>query len=109
MGIHVEQHGDVIVVRLAGRLDSFTSPKIDSQLRTLIVQHKKVVLNLNELEYISSAGIRLILSLSKQLEADQGTLVICCIQDSVLEVIKLTGFQQVLKIFNSEIESISYF
>lgn len=109
MDVHIEQHGDVTVVKLVGRFDGFTSPKIDSRLRTLIVQHKKVVLNLNELEYISSAGIRVILAFSKQLEADQGKLVICCVPDNVLEVIKLTGFQQVLKIFDSEIESISYF
>ncbi len=109
MDIQVEKHGDVVVVRLIGRLDSFTSPKVDSQLRALIVQNKKIVLNFSDLDYISSAGVRLILSASKKLELDKGKLVICCVNENVLEVIKLTGFDQILKIYNSEIESISCF
>ena len=51
MDIQVEKHGDVVVVRLIGRLDSFTSPKVDSQLRALIVQNKKIVLNFSDLDY----------------------------------------------------------
>lgn len=109
MNIQVEEHGDIVVVKLIGRLDSFTSPKVDSQLRAISVQHKKIVLNFNDLDYISSAGIRVVLSLSKQLEANEGKLVICCVSEDILEIIKLTGFDQVLKIYNSEIESISHF
>jgi anti-anti-sigma factor len=109
MEAEVEEKGDVIVMRATGRLDAATSPGLEKQINSIIDSgHFKIILNFEHVDYLSSAGMRLMLSISRKLEKLEGKVVVCNMNDEVLEVIKIAGFTQVLEIYPSEEEAFKY-
>lgn len=109
METQVEQKGDVVVVRVDGRLDAASSPQLEQKILAIIEQgHFKIVLNLIGVEYLSSAGMRLMLSISKRLKNLEGKIVACSLSDEVMEVIKMAGFHQVLEFYPNEEESLTH-
>ena len=97
MNINIK-HGEEMVVVLQGRLDTTTSQELEAVLEKEEVKENLVVLDFKELEYISSAGLRLLLSLKKRLEKDNKNLEIRNINDVVKEVFNVTGFINILDI-----------
>lgn len=109
MEAQVEEKGDVIVVRVEGRLDAASAPQLEKQINSIIDSgHFKLLLNFSALDYLSSAGMRLMLSVSKKLKNLEGKLVACSLNDDVMEVIKMAGFNQVIEIYPTEEESFSH-
>jgi anti-anti-sigma factor len=109
MEAQVEEKGDVVVVRVLGRLDAASSPQLEKKINSIIeTGHFKLILNLSGVDYLSSAGMRLILSVSKKLKHLEGKVVACNLTDDVLDVIKMAGFHQVLEFYPSEEESFNH-
>lgn len=109
METHVEEKGDVVVIRLKGRLDAASSPQLEKIINSIIdTGHFKFVLNFEGIDYLSSAGMRLMLSVSKKLKHLEGKVVACCLDDEVMDVIKMAGFHQVLEIYPTEEESFNH-
>ena len=94
----VINHGDELKVSLSGRLDTSTSPILEKRLKEEEIVEDLVILDFKDLEYISSAGLRLLLSLKKTLDAKNKSLEIHNINDIVNEVFNVTGFSNVLTI-----------
>lgn len=93
MSLEPETPSDVIVVRPQGRLDSATSPAFEAAvLEPLEGGSKRLVLDLSGVNYISSAGLRVILLAGKKLRASDGKLVICGLRDEVRGVFEMSGF-----------------
>ena len=92
------KHGEEMIVALQGRLDTTTSQELEAVLEKEEVKENLVVLEFKYLEYISSAGLRLLLSLKKKLEKDNKKLEIRNINDVVKEVFNVTGFINILDI-----------
>ncbi len=93
-----------------GKLDTQTSPDAQQQLTPLIEEgEKKFLVNFEKLDYISSAGFRVILAAAKQLKGIDGELRICCLNKVVREVFDISGFMTILKVFGSESEAIEDF
>lgn len=92
------KHGEEMIVALQGRLDTTTSQELEAVLEKEEVKENLVVLEFKDLEYISSAGLRLLLSLKKKLEKDNKKLEIRNINDVVKEVFNVTGFINILDI-----------
>ncbi|MBL8331480.1 MAG: STAS domain-containing protein [Rubrivivax sp.] len=87
--------GDVQVIRLAGRLDSAQSPALERALRELLDGGTaKLLLDLGGLDYISSAGLRVVLVAGKSLRGRQppGRLALCGVRGMVREVFEMSGF-----------------
>ena len=97
MNIKNDVNGSVLTVMLEGRLDTTTSPILEEELKGSIEGMTKVVLDLEKLEYISSAGLRVILSTQKIMNK-QGEMVIKNVSESVMEVFEITGFVDILTI-----------
>lgn len=109
MEAEVEEKGDVVVVRVQGRFDAATAPQIEKQVNSIIdTGHFKLIFNFENVDYLSSAGMRLLLSVSKKLDKLEGKVVACNMNDEVLEVIKIAGFNQILEIYPSEEESFKH-
>lgn len=109
MEVSVEEKNEVVVVRPEGRLDAASAPQLEQQLQSIIEQgHFKIVLNLAGVEYLSSAGMRLMLSISKKLKNLEGKIAICSLSDEVMEVVKMAGFHQVLAFYPNEEESLTH-
>lgn len=105
METEVEEKGDVVVMRVRGRLDAASSPQLEKKINSIIdAGHFKLVLNFEGVDYLSSAGMRLMLSVSKKLKHLEGKVVACNLSDEVLEVIKMAGFHQVLELYPLEEE-----
>ena len=110
MQIDVRNVYDVLVVDMAGKLDSQTSGVAGDRM-TEIVQGdaKKIVLNLQDLDYVSSAGLRIILRASKLLQGRNGKFRICNATGLVREVLESSGFDSLLKTYDTERDAVSSF
>lgn len=102
MEITEETRGNAKLFRLQGRLDSNTSPVLEQRLaETLSSGTRGVVIDFKQLDYISSAGLRVILKTAKALKRDNGKLLLCSMQDYVKEVFEIAGFDSFLPILPS--------
>ena len=103
MEITVKEAEGFTVVTLDGSFDTQASPDVQSELARLIEQDvKKVIINMAEVEYISSSGLRVMLFIAKQLIGVNGELRICCLNETVREVFAISGFDTILKVYVSE-------
>ncbi len=92
-----------MIISVKGRLDAVTSPEFENQLSEMISKGDALfVLNLSELEYISSAGLRSILATAKKLKQKEGRILFAGLKGPVDEVFKISGFHSIFKIYDSE-------
>ncbi len=107
MEITEEPRGNAKLFRLQGRLDSNTSPALEERLVQAVTNGtRSVVIDFKHLDYISSAGLRVILKTAKALKRENGKLLLCCMQDYVKEVFEIAGFDSLLPILASREEAL---
>lgn len=82
---------------LEGRLDTVTSPDLEKELKASLDGVKELVMDFEKLEYISSAGLRVLLSAQK-IMAKQGEMKIIHVNESIMEIFEVTGFADILTI-----------
>ena len=92
--------GDVLTVNVSGRIDTETSPELDSGIKPDLNGVKKLVLDLSDVEYISSSGLRVLLGFNKSLASNGGEFVIRKPSQMVREVFDITNFSDILNIEN---------
>ena len=97
MKINKTQNGTTLNIALEGRLDTMTSPELEAELRTSVNGIKKLVMDLEKLDYISSAGLRVLLTAHKTMSGKGGMRLIH-INEVVQEVFEVTGFSDILTI-----------
>ena len=85
------------VIALDGRLDTVTAPELEAAIKEVITGLTYLTLDLKNLEYISSAGLRVLLSAQKAMNA-QGEMKVCGVNDTIMEIFDVTGFSDVLTI-----------
>ena len=98
MDITKSKENDVLVIKVKGRLDTNTAPELEKSALADANAVKKMKLDLAELDYISSAGLRVILTVHKHLHSNGGSLVVAHPKDEVMEVFDMTGFSSFLVI-----------
>lgn len=82
---------------LVGRLDTITAPRLEEELKEILSNVTELVLDFEKLDYISSAGLRVLLSAQKTM-MKQGTLKIVHVNDTILEIFEVTGFSEILDV-----------
>ena len=97
MTITHHETGEVLNVSIDGRLDTTTAPELSSFFNEHLDHAAKVVLDLKNLTYISSAGLRVLLSAHKKMSGS-GTCILTNVSDAVMEVLEITGFADILTI-----------
>ena len=85
------------VVKLAGRLDTVTAPELETALKDILPGITELVLDLETLEYVSSAGLRVLLSAQKTMNL-QGEMKVCNVNETIMEIFEVTGFSDILTI-----------
>ena len=99
MDILTRKERQALVVQVQGRLDAVTAPEFDKALAGWLEGgERRFVLNLTGLEYVSSAGLRSLLTAAKLLKAAQGRLVLCGLAGPVAEVFRISGFDTLLTV-----------
>ena len=97
MNINKIANNDELIIALEGRLDTITAPQLETELQNSIDGVLKLVLDFKELEYISSAGLRVIL-MAQKIMNKQGEMIVRNINETIAEVFEITGFSDVLTI-----------
>ena len=97
MDIRSKRHGTELTVEVAGRLDTLTAPDLQKKLEESYEGTEKLILDLDKLEYISSAGLRVLLDASQTMD-EQGEMVVRNLTKPVRTVIELVGFDSALNI-----------
>lgn len=97
MTIHAEKTNETAILKLEGRLDTTTAPELESTIDGLDADVKDLVLDMNDIEYISSAGLRVLLGAHKKM-SKIGTMKLIGVCDAVMEVLEMTGFADILVI-----------
>ena len=97
MTIEIKRNAEETIVELVGRLDTTTAPALDKTINEDIADAKHLVLNLKGLEYISSAGLRVLLGAQKKMQKI-GSMKVTHVREEVMEVFEMTGFADILTI-----------
>lgn len=97
MTINVERDFELVSLEITGRLDTTTAPNLEEVIAELSQDVKELVFEISELEYISSAGIRVLLGAYKKMNSNQGIMRIEKASDMVREVFEMTGLSELLE------------
>ena len=107
MDITTRTQNDVTLVAIAGSLDSNTSPQAQQALDGILAGgRRKVALDCTALDYISSAGLRVLLGAAKRLNGAGGALHLFGLNETVREVFDISGFSAILSVFATEAEAL---
>ncbi len=108
MEISEEHIGDTCVVTAKGRLDGGASAAFAEQIGNLIsASRPKLLIDFAGVDFVTSAGLRAVLLLVKKVKAAGGTFALCNVQDSVREVLDITGFTGMLSIHPARADAIA--
>jgi anti-anti-sigma factor len=94
--------GNVALVKPEGRLDAATVPAFEETLKRLLAEkHSRLVINLTQVNYISSSGLRAMLTARRQARAQGGDLILCCMPPRVQQVFDMVGFSSVFGVYEN--------
>ena len=97
MTINVERDFELVALEITGRLDTTTAPNLEAVINELSEDTKELVFDMSGVEYISSAGIRVLLGAYKKINSTQGKIRIEKVNDMVREVFEMTGLSEMLE------------
>ena len=97
MTIDIKKNVNELVLEITGRLDTITAPALEKSINENYPESKSLILDLKCLEYISSAGLRVLLSAQKKMQKNNAMKVIN-VSDEIMEVFEMTGFVDILTI-----------
>ena len=97
MNITKTQDGSKLTIALEGRLDTTTAPQLETELRSSVTNVTELVFDIDKLDYVSSAGLRVLLSAQKVMNR-QGEMKIKNVKPEIMEIFDVTGFVDILTI-----------
>lgn len=97
MTINKTLNGSTLELKLEGRLDTNTAPELEKTIKDSLDGVTDLILDLGELEYLSSAGLRVLLSTQKIMNK-QGSMVVKNVNETIMEIFEITGFSDILTI-----------
>jgi anti-sigma B factor antagonist len=93
--------GDIMVVTLDGSLDSATAPTVRADLEQIILAHRKILLDLGEISYMSSAGLRMLLLVYRWARSAGASVALACPPEDLREIMAATGFLEFFTVFDA--------
>lgn len=110
MEVTETHYNDVLILALQGRLDSNTSNDFEKKLLGFVHQGQtQFVLDFKDLDYISSAGLRVLLKTVKELKPSNGQLYLCSLKDYIREIFEMSGFLSFLPVHATLEDSLKHF
>ena len=97
MTINETKNGSDLIISLEGRLDTMTAPELEEELKKVLPETEQLTFDFEGLEYISSAGLRVLLSAQKVM-SKQGNMKITHANETIMEIFEVTGFVDILTI-----------
>ena len=90
--------GSTLVLALEGRLDTTTAPQLENELKVSLYDTKALTLDMEKLEYLCSAGLRVLLAAQKQMQKQKAEMVVVNVNEIIMEVFEITGFVDIITI-----------
>jgi anti-sigma B factor antagonist len=110
MEINKTECNGIVEINISGRLDAATSSDAESVITGVIDNnHSKILINLENLTYISSAGLRVLLVAAKEMKAKSGKIILCSLIDNVKSVFEISGFSIIFEICSTKEEALDKF
>lgn len=97
MDIEVRKESEEVIIEVGGRVDTTTAPKLEKTIIENINNTKSLILDLKELKYISSAGLRVLLNAQKKMK-NIGSMKVKNVHEEIMEIFEMTGFADILTI-----------
>lgn len=97
MNFEMQNENGVLTVYLKGKLDTITAPQVEKDMAEDVAAARQLVLDMKDLKYMSSAGLRMILRLHKTM-MDKDGLIVRNVNESIMEIFDMTGFTSILHI-----------
>jgi anti-sigma B factor antagonist len=99
MEINHKMENGILIIAIKGRLDAATSPAADETIKETMGQGSdRLLFDLSDLEYLSSGGLRVILSAAKEIRRRKGKVTLCCLNQYVDEIFEVSGFKSMIPI-----------
>ena len=110
MELNFKKKENVVIIYLKGRLDVHHSADIEEELVKLIALEpaNQFIINMQDVEYISSSGLRIIVATMNSLKANNRKMLICCINEAVRKVFTIVQLSNIFKIYESEEKALEY-
>ena len=110
MAIKTERLGDTLIAKTEGRVDGTNAREFQADLEGAIGKTERaVLLDMEDLSYISSAGLRVILLTAKTLKSQNAQFAVCSLSDPIREVFEISGFDRIISIHASQAEALASF
>ncbi len=110
MEILENKHGDVTVMSLNGKLDAYYSIELENKINKVIAGGcNKILVDFGDVNYISSSGLRVVLSSLKKLKKSGGRIILSDLKPYVYEVFEISGFTQIFEIYDTPQEALESF
>lgn len=107
--ISLEKIDHKVIIRIIGRLDAVSCPQVERRIRSLLEEKQiHLLLDFSQVEYMSSAGLRFLLSFTKQIHSLKGTFVLFSVPIEVMRIIRMAGFEKLIPICKTEQEALQY-
>ena len=107
MDVIFETSNEATVAVITGRIDSATSKDLETKLIPIINSGtRKLVIDFAKVDFISSAGLRIMLIVAKKLKQGNGKMALCCLKDTIKEVFDISGFSSIIPIFPTREEAL---
>lgn len=98
LNIEKKQEGTALTVKMEGRLDTNTAPVFQSEVEPMLESVSSLMLDFEKVDYVSSAGLRVLLTFEQEMEEKNKTMELCHVNDIIHDVFDVTGFLDILKI-----------
>jgi anti-sigma B factor antagonist/stage II sporulation protein AA (anti-sigma F factor antagonist) len=103
LNIHIEDKENKKVLRIEGRVDALSAPVLDAKMNALLDDgNERLAVDFSRVDYLSSAGLRVMLSTTKKWKAKGGSVVFFSMNEDIMEIIRLAGFERILTICPTE-------
>ena len=97
MTIEIKKEAKSLILKIAGRLDTTSAPEMEKAVKENISGVEKLIIDMEKLEYISSAGLRVLLSAQKTMNG-QGSMKVIHVSDTIMEIFEITGLNEIMTI-----------
>ena len=110
VAVKQDRKSGVLVLRISGRLDALSSEETERLVAKLIANgENQLLFDFTGVDYLSSAGMRMLLSAYKKLKAASGKMAVCSVGDGVMDILKMSGFDEILNVYSKEEDALKVF
>lgn len=109
MTITTEKTAESLIIHVEGRLDASTAGDFEKEMFPLAQESEQnILIDFGKLDYISSAGLRSVLVIAKEQKRKGSALALCCLNQTIMEVFRISGFDTIISIFPTVDEGLNY-